>query len=884
VAGSVLQAAAQQAPVGLELRCGFFGADLELLDRAAGRPWVASVEAGRRLEVRALTESKADSPGSREAVLRFHLGEVPSAASFLVLAAMARSAEVEKRPLLLEASQEGEVKHRVSRSETSGGPGTLLLVLSRGRHATDTRPCWHLHDILPNSSSVVCGDRENTVIRELYWPGIGVAIQRSSPGTADSGSAAVSWLEVFQAMPEGSSSDDEDVSVSHGSSSSSSLPGVGIDHSTGPSFRNRPGAMADGRQGVSVDAASTSDSEAVDPCGYSDGSLPEGAIRLAGAKIAVSTGALSPEYFWPSDAEVAAEASVAKLKVPRFGTSPTLSNTSPSQHDEASSDHVPVILLGSPSPCIGGPPSLVTSPFSQQAGEVVEQPDQPGRRARQQQGGDVFSSNHLKKSHPHSAVRIDGLGAGFANGSPVLHLDLSGDQENNVLRSECELHAKELSIAAKRGRHLEEEARFALEQLTHERKLSQQARDVHVGELRIMSSQQGGLETELCQAVERLQKALFRDAELEEEAQQSVVTLRLADDELLCFEKREAEHVSQSKEEAACLKREVQDLRFASDLQKNQLSQSQALAAELRCEAMNLCDERDRNLAEAFAERVRAGQLQEQLSKEQAKLAEMQLGGVGNSSGSSARPTSSLVTLQQRLQESTLEADRERRNYAESQHIVNQLQEEYSLLQVEFQDAHDRHVELEDEARTHVLGHKDVHVSLCEEAFEVSQAHALVVQLQQELRVERMRSQGLHDELHTESMEVMQRRRGETTQKHAADSDVGQMSRMWERELNVLRVEFRETEHEFQAELASVRGRLSTADQRNRKLCESLRSAMRVAGNSKGFEASAESVQPQLVGPGTSHAPASPLIPAPNFALGVASERRSRSPFLEYPT
>lgn len=815
--------------VGLELRCGFFGADLELLERSAGRPWVVAAELGQRVEIRALAETKADANGCIEASLRIHLNEVLSAASFLVFAAVAKHTEALKHPLLLEINDEGTSIHQVRRQEASGGPGTLLLVLSRSPIFSDN--LWYIHDILPNNSAV-CGERENTIIRELYWPEVGVAIQRSSPTSANNSNASVTWLEVFQAAGGASvaSSDDEDI---EGGWSSSGSDTVSVSKSTsGKSSSTRQGNGIGEKTKIPSRTVSTSQSDSDAACGYgsdlplpSDDGLPFNvpAPAQANAKTTTIREMSSPEFVWPSDAKTP-KPSAAKIAVPRFGNSPSPlsghTNTSPSLLGDTSVDSVPMMMLGSPS-VFNGPPSLATSPL----GNIPESLSPEQRMLQtmvveQPHAMPPANVQHHKASNNHNNL-----------GARLQQLQ----QEIIVVQAKCDSQEKELSMAARTEARVLETESWALEQLSHERAVNQKLLEGHTNELRVANAEKTGLGNELFEAEQRVREATLRDEKSKELVQQSIE---------MC-EQREAQAREQSREDLERLSHEIEDLRFSTDLQKNQLSQSQSLAAELRAEAKHLCEERDKNLQEAYAEKVRASQLQEQLSKEQAKLAEAQASN-GNSSSSGAvvgkllssedRRACSLLALQQRLQEATIDADRERGNTAEWRRVAEQYQEENAALLEKLQEGPREKAQL----------------STREERYELSQAQALIVQLRYELKAERARSQSLEDSLSSEASQMAQCR---LAAKHGTID-----ATIWEKELNKLHAELRGAECEFHEELSSVRGRLVNADQRNRKLCESLRAAMQVAAPPANGHGSHGSTAPQANGTRAEEPPISPSI------------------------
>jgi hypothetical protein len=450
------------------------------------------------------------------------------------------------------------------------------------------------------------------------------------------------------------------------------------------------------------------------------------------------------------------------------------------------------------------------------------------------------------------------------------HADLLGPRlqqlqdELVVMRAKCESQEKELAMAARTEAQVLETESMAFDQLAHERCSSQRTREAQAEELKVVNVQRLGLESQLSAAEQRLREAALREEKSDELLQQSMGSLRQEHvDELSNLEHREAEARKQSRKDMENLRHEIEDLRFSADLQKNQLSQSQSLAAELRAEARHLCEERDKNLAEAYAEKVRASQLQEKVSKEQAKLAEAQAcSGDSMSSGaligklmnSEDRRACSLLTLQQRLQEATLDADRERGNTAEWRRVAEQCKEENAALQRKMQEGSQETVDL----------------ATREERYELSQAQALILQLRHELKAERARSHSLEDSLRNEASQMahclLASKNGAAKHGAAAD-DV-----TWQKELNTLRSELREAECEFHEEFASVRGRLVNADQRNRKLCESLRAAMQVASPpaANAHESYA------------STAPPSQHLPAPSFSNGARFEEPPRSPCAQH--
>jgi len=135
------------------------------------------------------------------------------------------------------------------------------------------------------------------------------------------------------------------------------------------------------------------------------------------------------------------------------------------------------------------------------------------------------------------------------------------------------------------------------------------------------------------------------------------------------------------------------------------------------------------------------------------------------------------------------------------------------------------------------------------------------------------------------------------TAARSSSPDAAGNSAAWQRELGAIRAELREAEREFNAELTTVRSRLSAADQRNRKLCESLRSAMQVAGHAGGSThtgAAATLLPASAAAPAAgsavaslgaaASAPASPMLPPPSFALEGFSDPRPRPQQFDWPS
>ena len=178
----------------IELRCGLFGCDLELLDanecpESLGRSAVLAKGEARR--------GKATVDSEAELTLELQLEELPSSVQHLVLASVGRT----HGGWLYLSIQAGRFQQQYSRSQfpehgSTYAQGSMLAVLSRMSRG------WLLQEVVPNIG-LSC-EQQDATVRELYWPEVGVAIER----TAEAGS--VTWLEVFRAYPEAcSSSDDE---------------------------------------------------------------------------------------------------------------------------------------------------------------------------------------------------------------------------------------------------------------------------------------------------------------------------------------------------------------------------------------------------------------------------------------------------------------------------------------------------------------------------------------------------------------------------------------------------------------------------------------------------------------------------------------------------
>ncbi|CAK9077132.1 unnamed protein product [Durusdinium trenchii] len=187
----------------LELRCGLFGSDLELLD---------ANECPEKLGCSrsAVVWAKGQVPGNLELELQLH--ELPPLLEHLVLATVGRTGS-QGGSLYLSISA-GRFHHQYKRTQfpergqSTLVQGSMLAVLSKMPKG------WLLQEVVPNIG-LTCEQQQDATVRELYWPEVGVAIERTV--TSEAGPSKT-WLEVFRAYPEGTcASDDETETASHGS-------------------------------------------------------------------------------------------------------------------------------------------------------------------------------------------------------------------------------------------------------------------------------------------------------------------------------------------------------------------------------------------------------------------------------------------------------------------------------------------------------------------------------------------------------------------------------------------------------------------------------------------------------------------------------------------
>lgn len=133
-----------------------------------------------------------------EAALEIALDRIPTVVHHLVLAAVAPAG----LSLALSLLSVNGAKLGVIQRQAAHGPsiGNFLLAFSRQEKGLN----WDLHEILPSTGAVQCGG--DGVIRELHWPDVGVAIQRSG----SLGQETI-WLEVTGPQA-GSAMSEEDIS------------------------------------------------------------------------------------------------------------------------------------------------------------------------------------------------------------------------------------------------------------------------------------------------------------------------------------------------------------------------------------------------------------------------------------------------------------------------------------------------------------------------------------------------------------------------------------------------------------------------------------------------------------------------------------------------
>ncbi|CAE6966122.1 SIK2 [Symbiodinium natans] len=172
--------------VALELRCGLFGADLELLS-PSDCVWRSLARSGPVLSV--MGQARAGL------VLEVPLQELPPSTEHLVLATVGRTAS-EGGWLCLSVGSTSVMRSHAGKD--SCAQGSMLLVLSRSPEA------WLLQEMVPNLG-LSLEQQAGAVVRELYWPEVGVAIQRTSMDFQ-----SVTWLEVFRADPDGLCDSDEE--------------------------------------------------------------------------------------------------------------------------------------------------------------------------------------------------------------------------------------------------------------------------------------------------------------------------------------------------------------------------------------------------------------------------------------------------------------------------------------------------------------------------------------------------------------------------------------------------------------------------------------------------------------------------------------------------
>ena len=188
----------------VELRCGLFGSDLELLD---------ANECPEKLGCSrsAVMWATGQIPGELE--LNLQLDDLPVLVEYLVLATVGRTGS-QGGALYLSVRAGGRFHHKCKRNQfpehgqSTFTQGSMLAVLSRMPKG------WLLQEVVPNIG-LSCEQQQDATVRELYWPEVGVAIERTVLTEAG---PSVTWLEVFRAYPDGAvTSDNETETASHGS-------------------------------------------------------------------------------------------------------------------------------------------------------------------------------------------------------------------------------------------------------------------------------------------------------------------------------------------------------------------------------------------------------------------------------------------------------------------------------------------------------------------------------------------------------------------------------------------------------------------------------------------------------------------------------------------
>lgn len=186
----------------VELRCGLFGSDLELLD---ANECPEKLGCSRSAVLLATADGRNDL-----ATIELQLDELPAALEHLVLATVGKTGIHGGFLSLTVAAGGFHQQYRRSQSPEHGRgsyvQGCMLAVLSRRGQG------WLLQEVVPNIG-LSCEQQEDAIVRELYWPEVGVAIERTV--TTEAG-PSITWLEVFRAYPEGAyPSDDDTETASH---------------------------------------------------------------------------------------------------------------------------------------------------------------------------------------------------------------------------------------------------------------------------------------------------------------------------------------------------------------------------------------------------------------------------------------------------------------------------------------------------------------------------------------------------------------------------------------------------------------------------------------------------------------------------------------------
>eukprot|EP00930_Biecheleria_cincta_P088342 TRINITY_DN77577_c0_g1_i1.p1 TRINITY_DN77577_c0_g1~~TRINITY_DN77577_c0_g1_i1.p1 ORF type:complete len:1027 (+),score=236.02 TRINITY_DN77577_c0_g1_i1:64-3144(+) len=393
-----------------ELRCGLFGADLELLDSKQcslnGSLDVAVVcSSAGSLAPEALPAAPvfAADAGSSEAAVVARFDELPFAVHHLVFAAIAQPNSVSST-LSLAVRDANQVLFRCIRSYSSNlslptSQASLLAVVSRQVSNQGSTTSWRLQEIVPNASGIVCPEKEDVMIRELYWPEVGVGIQRTSYNKMFGDE--VSWLEVFRARPDGAyPSDDEE--EDNEDTRSASMPSPSFQC---PSLRGNHLRCPDGLQAAA----------AVDPVAASNGQH-EPSEGLLSARSPLS---------WDSPVATAGADSAAKTQQPY---------------------HLNGRDFGPPRARLPG-----AMPTIQNSKQFVNHTTITGVDVHRQ------LTAALSELNEHARMNAESR-----------DVEMRLRQENEVLRTACRSHAEELAVLTLRGSEAEESTHVQVAEISQE--------------------------------------------------------------------------------------------------------------------------------------------------------------------------------------------------------------------------------------------------------------------------------------------------------------------------------------------------------------------------------------------------------------------------------